>query len=315
MSSTKKSTKSISTNNQLTNYKKYDPKTSMIFGKAKPGTVGTASFFRIPIQTRYADGKSGDLLLSAPTLFSFGLQINTDIQTGSPNGWLFTLCLHSKDGATPEQLEFETTLRQIVDHCRNYLLIKEVSESVGKYDLDKAQLKDADFSFIKHKKDEKKRVLLDSPPVIYTKVIENKGDKKNSESSERKILTVFYNEKGVNIDPLSILNMRGNVRPVVKIESMFIGAKIINVAIKLWECEFTPISTFPIALQRPENIDSDSDEDSFEESNIPIPSTSSVIAKDLVNSDDDSESEEEVKSKPVTSAPAPVKKTIQSKKK
>lgn len=217
----------------------------MVFGKVKPGTVGTASFFRIPILTRYPNGSTGDLLIAGPTLFSFGLQINTNLQSNQPDGWTFPLCLHSREGAFPEETAFEQKLREIVENCREYLLQPAVAESVAKYDLERSQLKDADFSFIKHKKDEKKKIILDSPPVIYTKVIDQRVD------NERKILTVFYDADGNDLDPMAILNVKGRVVPVLKVESIFVGAKIINVQVKLWECKLMPISTAPVALMRP----------------------------------------------------------------
>jgi len=299
--------------NQITKYRGYDPKKSMEFGKVKEGTVGTATFCRIPIQTRYPNGTLGDLLIAGPTLFSFGLQINTNIQSGQPDGWTFPLCLHSRDGATAEETEFENKLKEIVEHCRTYLLKPEVSESVGKYDLERSQLKDADFSFLKLKKDEKKRIIADSPPVIYTKVIDQKCD-----NGDRKIMSIFYDSSGQYLDPFSLLNVRGKTVPVLKIESIFVGAKIVNVQVKLWETKFMPISSAPVALLRPEeeedvDVDMGCNTDGMSssvvmEKKVEDDFSNSVEEKEIKNSDDEQEvKEEEVKK--------PVKKTVQNKKK
>lgn len=317
--------KTAQTSNQITKAKGYDPKKSMLFGKAKMGTVGTASFFRIPISTRYPDGSSGDLLITGPTLFSFGLQVNTNIQSEQPDGWTFPVCLYSKEGALPEELDFVNKLKEIVETCREYLLKDEVRESVGKPNLNKYHIEDIDFSFLKHKKDDKKRIILDSPPVIYTKVIDQIKDKDNKDkgNENRVIKSIFYLNNGQILDPMTIIGVRGRVRPVFKIESIFVGAKIINVQIKLWESSLSAQSSEPVALMRPiEDEDDiqeavvehtqnsqvdDYDEDEKEEVST-VSSSVLLSAPAELQASDDEEKKEEVK-KPT------VKKTVQPKKK
>jgi hypothetical protein len=221
----------------------------MTFGKPKPGTVGAVSFLRIPIGTKNPDGSTGDLIISAPRVYSFGLSQTVSMTTGKPDGYTLPLCLHSRDGPTNEEKSFIQAFNDIVDRARQYVL--EIKTSIGKFDLDAGDLKKMNPLYIK--KDKKTGKPEDGVgPVLYPKVMQRaaKNGKNYSEDQEKVITTLFYDQNGRDIDPLSLLEKQGFAIAAIKIESIFIGAKI-SLQVKIHEVEYQVNDTAPKRLRRP----------------------------------------------------------------
>ena len=224
-------------NTQLTTASGY--KTSnMIFSKPEVGNIpGSAlSFKRIRISTKNNDGTTGDLVLETPTLFSFGVQESTDMNTGNVNGYTMPLCMWSKDGVKDEEKTFTDTFNEIVEYTKKYIM--DHKDDIEKYDLDMSDLKKLNPLYWKR---EKGKIVEGVGPTLYSKLLHSKKDDR--------ILTVFYNsETGEEFeDPLDLLKKYCHVNAAIKFESIFIGNKI-SLQIKLYEASVQLLSSGPKRL-------------------------------------------------------------------
>ena len=247
-------------NTQLTNItKKFDTK-NLIFGKPRDGSIpnSTVVFKRIPIGVRNTDGSLGELVIpTTDNLYSFGLSPNTNMQTGKTDGYTLSLCLWNKDTPTDEQKEWVENFTKIIDSIKDYLLAHR--DDFGKYELESADLKN--FNPLYYKKEKGKRVD-GAGPVLYPKVIQNK---KNDV-----ITTPFCNENGEDIDPMILLNKACKATAAIKIESIFIGAKL-SLQVKVYEAQVKMFdNTVKRLLRKPE-------------------SSSSVVMESKAEADDDKE--------------------------
>lgn len=226
-------------NTQLTHVSGYDAKTRMIFGEPMTGTVPSAgsakiSYKRVNISTRNEDGTVGELILPTVRLFSFGVSENKSIDTGEVNGYTFPICLYNRDGPSDEEKEWVQTFNNIVENCMDWLLD-------NKEDLDQFELTRGDLTKIKggfnplYWKREKAmengkpvmKIVDGTGPTLYPKLI---FSKKND-----KFLTQFYDH--LTDEPLKPMDLMGKycyAESAIKIESIFIGARI-ALQIKLYE--------------------------------------------------------------------------------
>lgn len=216
----------MSDNTQLTSASGYDTK-RMIFSDSQagsiPNSVPAINYKRITISTRNEDGTTGDLIFPTSKLFSFGVSENTNVETGKVNGYVMPLCLWNRDGATKDEKAWSDTFDNIVDHCKDHLIANR--EEIEKYDLDLHELKK--FNPLYWKK-EKGKVVDGTGPTLYAKLIVSK--------KQNKIVSMFYNEDGEEVDPLTLLGKYCYAKAAIKIESIFIGNKI-SLQVKLYECE------------------------------------------------------------------------------
>lgn len=202
---------------------------SLVFSKAENKAIPNTSisYNRIPISYRNNDGTIGDLIIPTEKLFSFGLQENTDMNSGKVNGYSVSLCLWNKNGATAEEELFISKFEEVVDKCKEHLLLEETKEELGKYDLDESDLKK--FNPI-YRKREKGRIVEGKSPCLYPKVIVNK------KNGDLKINTFFVDSNtGEDINPLTLKEKRMNCVCGIKVESIFVG-RTISLQVKIYEC-------------------------------------------------------------------------------
>lgn len=212
-------------NTKLTIASNYDVN-RMIFQTPETNSVpgSQLSYKRINIGTVNDDGTVGDLVLETGRLFSFGVSENKSLDTGAVNGHTMPLCLWNKEGPTREEKEWTDTFNNIVEHCKKHLLTDSVKEEIEKYELDASELKKFNPLYWKR---EKGKIVEGQGPVLYAKLIESK--------KTGKILTFLYDEAtGEEVDPLSLKGKYCYARGAVKIESIFVGAKIV-LQVKLYE--------------------------------------------------------------------------------
>lgn len=220
---------------------------NMRFGKVIVGSAGTPGagpaikYYRIPISTMNKDGTLGELVFQTEELFSFGVSENKDQQTGKVNGYTLPLCMWNKDAPTENEKAFSSILEEVVEKCKDHLLLDETKDEIGKYELERSELKNMN-SFIYRKK-EKGKVIEGVGPVLYPKLIESK---KNN-----KIVTSIFNERGQEIDAMSLVGKYCWVKAAIKIESIYVGAKI-SMQVKVYEAEARLVETgAKRLLQRP----------------------------------------------------------------
>ena len=251
-------------NTQITSASGYNTK-NVIFGKPREGSIPntTVTFQRIPITTQNPDGTVGVLVLKTSRLFSFGLSENINMNTGKTDGYTVSLCLTSMDAPSEEEKHFLETFNAICARGSNHIL--EHRDDVKKYELVEADLRK--FNPIYYKR-EKGKIVEGSSPVLYAKVLQNK--KTNA------ITSIFYDQNGRDIDPMTLLNKQCHVTALIKFECIFIGSKV-SLQIKLQEAEVTlkesgvkrlmrPVSEQPPArveekVELPEESVSDSESD------------------------------------------------------
>lgn len=190
---------------------------------------------RMNISVLHDDGSVGDLIIPTERLYSFGVSENKDAKTQEVNGYTLPLCLWNKNGATKEEKAFTDTFNNIVEHVKNHLM--ENKEEIGKGDLEDIvlQVELRKLNPLYYKKDPKTKKVVDgSGPTLYAKLIQTKKD--------NKILSMFCDEAGDDLNPMNLIGKRCFVRAAIKIESIFIGGKI-NLQIKLYQAVVEPIET------------------------------------------------------------------------
>lgn len=220
-------------NTQLTSHENYDT-SRMIFSEPIIGSIPDSkpviTFSRININTRNLDGSLGELILQMePNLYSFGVSENTSQETGKINGYSLPIVLFNRDGPTSLQEKWVETFDNICERCKDHVM--SIKEDIGKYDLERSDLKK--FNSLYYKRD-KGKIVPGSSPTLYAKLIVSK--KKNE------IKTMFFDYENNPLNPLDLIGRTGNVNTAIKIESIFIG-KNISLQVKLYECEFRTSET------------------------------------------------------------------------
>lgn len=207
--------------------------TNMIFSDVQSGSIPNSqpaiNYKRINISTKYSDGTSGDLIIPTEELFSFGVSENKNMETGKVTGHVMPLCLYNRDGPTQEQKDFVTTFNGCVEACRKYLL--DNREEIEKYELEASDLKKLNPLYYKK---EKGKVVEGTGPTLYAKLINSK--------KQGKILSMFFDYNGDDVDPLSLIGKYCYAKSAIKFESIFIGNKI-SLQIKLYETEVKIVET------------------------------------------------------------------------
>lgn len=216
----------MSRNNQLTNLLTYNTN-QMLFSEPVPGSVPDSvpliKFKRINISTLNNDGTTGDLIISTHRVFSFGVSENKSQETGKVNGLSLSLCLYNKDGPTDEEKLWVENFDKVINECKNHLL--ENKNAIEKYDLVDVELRKLNPLYWKTDKGVR---VPNTGPTLYAKLIESK--------KHNKILSMFYNERNEDLDPLSLIGKYCMVKCALKIESIFVGAKI-SMQIKVFEAD------------------------------------------------------------------------------
>lgn len=225
----------MSNNTQLSSPVSYNI-ANMRFGKTIVSATGADNKGpknnRIPIYTVNDDGSTGDLIFLTEDLFSFGVSENKDPLSGRLTGYTLPLCLYNKQGATEAEKAFVSVLKDVVEKCKDYLLLDSTKAELKKFDLERSDLKKLDsFLYFKRDKDSGK-LLEDNGPVIYAKLIESK---KNN-----KFITSFFDPSGDEINPLDLIGKYCWAKSAIKVESIFVGSKI-SLQIKVYEAEVRPV--------------------------------------------------------------------------
>lgn len=206
-----------------------------------PGTK--LSYKRINISVQYDDGSIGDLIIPTSKVYSYGVQENKDQITGKINGYTLPMCLWNKNGPSTEEKQFTDVINDITEHCKQHLI--NIKESIGNYDLEMRDLKK--FNPIYYKKDDKGKIMEGVSPTLYGKLISSKKDSKNNEenstTSNTKIITLFSNEEGEDIDPFSLLHKRCYVQAAIKFESIYMSGIKYSPQVKVYQAVVEPVET------------------------------------------------------------------------
>ena len=197
-----------------------------------PGNGPTINFHRIRLGYNNEDGSTGDLVLATEKLFSFGVQENTDMNSGRVTGYSLPLCLHNKNGATEGEKKFCSVIEDIVEKCKDHLI--DVKDDIGKYDLERSELKKLNPIYQKR---EKGKIVEGKGPSLYPKLLISK------KNGDMKIQTFFTDaDTGDDIDPLILSKKYMYCTCGIKFESIFVGTKI-SLQVKVYECLYSLVDT------------------------------------------------------------------------
>ena len=200
---------------------------NIVFSKPEvnqiPGQKLTYQRIRINVKT---DNGLNDLIIaSPPNLLCWGLQENRDMSTNELTGYQLPIVLWSKNGPTPEEMEFTNKFKDLCNFIKNYLV--EHRDDFSKYDLDINDLKKFNPLYWKM---EKGKIIEDKGPTLYAKCLYDK--------KKERINTIFINEESKSqANPLSLLGKRKSIQFALKIEAVYIGTKI-SFQIKLYEVKY-----------------------------------------------------------------------------
>ena len=209
-------------NVQLSNVNNFNTD-KIIFSEAKETAIPGS--YRITIGTQYEDKSVGPLVFSTDYVYSFGIQENKSLDKPvRTTGYSIPLCLWNKEGPTDYQIKFIETIEKVSDYIKKHILKPEVKKSVKKYDLVETDLRK--FNPLWYKKEDGE-IVQGRGPMLYPKLMCNK---------ELQIYTLIADQNGNDIDPLTLLNQKCNVKVCVKVESIFIGSKI-SLQLKVLEAE------------------------------------------------------------------------------
>lgn len=234
---------STNDNTQITPAQGYDT-SRMIFSDPISGSIPDSKpkieFRRVNISTRNEDGTVGELIIPTARLFSFGVSENTSQETGIVNGYTFPLCLWGRDGASPEEKAWTDTIDMVISKCIDHIVNNK--EELEMYDLVRSDLtktkggfnplywKKEKYTNAKGKPD--LRVVPGSGPTLYTKLIFSK--------KSGKFVSRFFDPQGQELNALDLMGKYCYATTAIKIESIFIGAKI-SLQIKLYEAVVEPM--------------------------------------------------------------------------
>lgn len=218
-------------NTQLSNALEFDTD-NIVFQKPQLNSITLGdgktkiNYYRIPVGVKNPDGTLGELVFSTEKVFSFGVQENKSMESERIEGYSMALCMWNRDGPTPEQEKWIETFSKSIERCKEHVV--SVKEEIEKYDLELSDLKK--FNPLWYKR-EKGKIVEGRGPTLYPKLITSRKE------NPPKILTPFYDQdSGENLNPRSLIGKYCHVVAAVKIESIFVGARI-SPQVKLYEAD------------------------------------------------------------------------------
>jgi hypothetical protein len=205
------------------------------------------------------DDTMGDLTLSLDRMFSFGVSETTSQETKAVTGHSMSFALWSREGATEREICTSRKLEAIISKCKDHIIT--IKKDLKKPKMVRTDLKDMD-KMLYWKEDENGERVAGQGPTFSPKLIEYKArtDFKTGKEKPYQMCTIFYledevDESGepVEVDPLDFLSTKTDkrychVRPAVKIESIFFGAKVISIQCKLAEADVAAVKVGPQRL-------------------------------------------------------------------
>src|SRR5690606_21146840 len=111
----------------------------------------------------------------------------------------------------------------IIDKCKDHLV--SIRDNLGLYDLTREDSMLKNCNPLKYKKD-KGKIVQGVPPILGVKLMSKKNE----------IVSLFHDEHGNKIDPMTLVKKYCNVVAAIKFESIYIG-KLIAIQVKLYEAQ------------------------------------------------------------------------------
>jgi hypothetical protein len=225
-----------------------------------------------------------------PDCYSKGVIENVGNVGDNSISYKMPIFLGAMDGSQTEgQKKFIKVIDAITENVKQYLLKPSTKEEIGKYKLSENDLDKVDPIWYKKEKDVR---VEGSTPILYAQLMERKQQISKDTWGDKAIITNFYDlERGVEVDPLSLLNKQCYVTGVIKIESVTISATSIKLKCRMVDAQVKTMNNGRISLLPREPVSNIIYEDEKDEDVEP----SSIKPALLVTGDDDDDEEEEEK--------------------
>ena len=200
---------------------------------------------RIKIETKYPNGKKGDLIIETPFLFSFGVNEKKSQETDKLIGYFIPVFLWEKDSQpNVEEKAFFESINSITAICQQHL--------ENEYGADLAPTlnaplyyKQVEYTDKKGKKKNKRDET--AAPVLYAKLIYSE--------KKQKILSLFKTKGKQKLNPFDYRNQYCKVKMALIIEGIFISKNVTSLQLKIHEVR-EPILT----IQESDEEDEDNNE-------------------------------------------------------
>ena len=209
--------------NETLNKTNFSPE-NIVFGDIKKFTI-PATFQRIPISYRYADGNIQKLSVRIPNSLSWGLQENKNAITQVVESYTFSFVMHDKNGPNPEQAATIQMLDDICSTIKAHLLQDNIKEQLNSWD----KTEDVKRMSIMYRKKDKGKVIKDYAPTLYPKLLVARHP---ADGSTPPISTGFYDIHDTVVNPHSLKDRCEAIGAVV-VDNVYIGGGRFSIQLKL----------------------------------------------------------------------------------
>ena len=243
----------MSTNNfELVTIENFDINRVIIDKPTKaPINKTTGSYSKCSLHWKMSNGQMCDLYLEAPKTRSFGMagSYKYGLEETPENLEGYQICLFCSDSDTPTDLEmkFMKNLEALEKKIADVLADNHELLPANMQDLPKnKRVKPiCNHPNKKLEKGESKKVPdTTKPKRFYVKFLQRQ---------DKSFVTKIYGRDEESLDPMTMLNQRGVITPIITIKMVYLGAKA-SLPVKLIEADWTPTSTTPterLGRQRP----------------------------------------------------------------
>jgi len=243
------------------------------------------SYFSANIRIKYSDGTKGPLIIQLPRCPTFGFSNKFG---DSLDKLTMSIVLGDRDNWSDEHKKALAVIDEVIAACKKFSLTEAVRLKIGQEDMEERDLKT--LPPYKYSKDKQtSRIDMTRPPTLYAKL----RLRNNKETKQKMLESRFYIDgqfdaqgNGVACDPRDYVNKLGSCVPLIRIESIYYGAKP-KIQVKIFECDIRSNDTgFKSLIKRTYN-------GSIKYGDAPsaIGGTINGLTADDVNDDDDDDDE------------------------
>ena len=225
----------------------------ILFHEAKEYKVKDSKFKHqhIKIETKYPNGKTGELVIETPFLFSFGANEKKSQETDKLIGFSIPVCLWEKDGQPNlEEKAFFEAINKITEICQQHL-----EEEFGP-DMELTLKTPFYYKQVEYvDKRGKKRTKKDesAAPLLSAKLIYSEKSKK--------ILSPFTKKGKEKVNPFDFLEQYCRVTMALIIEGIFMSKTATSLQIKVSEVFIKPLKPREVLLSIKESDDEGEESD------------------------------------------------------
>ena len=180
---------------------------------------------RIPIETKYPDGKKGAIVIETPFLFSFGVNEKKSQETDKLVGYSIPVCLWERDRVPSEpEREFYEFTRKFVVVCKQQLE-EEYGADMATSMTDPFYYKKIEYVDKKGKK--KTKIDESAAQILYAKLIYS--------DKTKQILSLFRTKGKESVNPFNYINQYCYVKMALMFEGKYVSKNVTSLQIKVHE--------------------------------------------------------------------------------